>query len=132
MKISPKKYAKALYSITKDGKKDEVKGILAGFVELLNENHDLGKVEKVMNEFNKFWNEKEGIIEAEIVSAMELNKATFKDLNNFIAELSGAKRVETKETVDKKILGGVVLKFGDKVVDVSVKSRLYNLRNSIK
>ena len=132
MKITEKKYAKALYDTVKDKKKDQVKSVLVEFIKLLNENNDLTKAEKIMSEFNKIWNKEEEIIEAEIISANELSKKTVKDLNDYIIELTKAKNVEVVEKVDKDLLGGVVLKYNDKIIDGSVRTKLGALRKEIK
>jgi F-type H+-transporting ATPase subunit delta len=132
MKITPKKYAIALYDIVKDKKKDQIKLVLVEFVKLLNENNDLTKAKKIIFEFNQIWNKEAGIIETEIISASELNKTILQDLNDYIIKLTKAKKIEVKEVIDKNLLGGVVLKYEDKIVDGSVRAKLSSLRKTIK
>jgi len=60
-----------------------------------------------------------------------LDKASIKLLENYIAELSGAKEVVLNEKIDKNILGGVVIRYGDRVVDGSLRTSLEELKNKM-
>ena len=132
MKISTKKYATALYDCVKDKKKDEVRNIIKAFVRLLAEANAISQADKIINEFVSIWNKEQGIVEAEIISADKLEKQTANMLNKYIGKLSGAKTVSIKETEDKNLLGGVIIKYGDKVLDGSLKTRLSSLREEMK
>ena len=65
------------------------------------------------------------------MSARELNKETIKLLKSYVIKLSGAKEVVVDEQVDKNILGGVVIKYGDKVIDGSLKAQLEELKDKL-
>lgn len=131
MKISPKQYAEALLE-TVDGKKaGEVKEAIKRFVEILHNNNDISKFGKIVKKFYQIWNAKKGIVEAEIVSANELDKEILKLLNSYIVKLSGAKEVIINKKVDKNIIGGVVIKYNDMVVDGSLKNKLIELKSKM-
>jgi F-type H+-transporting ATPase subunit delta len=131
MKIIPKQYALALYESVKGKKDGEVRVVLKKFAAVLKNNGDLSKIKKIIDIFYNIWNEREGIVEAEITSARELDSKIVKLLNNYIVKLSGADTVKIQEKVDKKILGGVILRYGDKVVNASLKNRIESLKNFI-
>ena len=131
MKITPKQYATALYDLVKDKKSGEVKKVIEDFVRVLILNNDISKTEKIINEFSIMWNKVEGVVDAEIVSASDLGKQIVKLLNDYIFKLTGAKKIEMKENIDKNILGGIVVKYGDKVIDGSLKTRIYELKNKM-
>ncbi len=131
MKIKPKQFALSLYEAVDGKSPSEVKAIITGFVKLLAEKKMLAKADKISAEFTKIWNEKHGIIEANISSANNLDKANIKLLENYIAELSGAKEVLLTEKIDKNILGGVVIRYGDRVVDGSLKTQLAELKEKL-
>ena len=128
MNIPIKQYAKILYKIIDGKSKNDAEKIIGDFVAILTENNDQGKIKKIIEEFNNFWNKEKGIVEAEILSAKELNKDIAKLLNNYIAKLSGAKEVVMSESIDKNLLGGVVIRYGDKVVDGSLKTKIESLK----
>lgn len=131
MKITPKQYADALYqSVSGQGDK-QVKSVIDSFVNVVIENNDVSKINKIIEQFEVIWNRGEGIVEAEVVSARELDNKIVKLLNSYIAELSGAKKVAMQEQVDESILGGVVIRYGDKILDGSMKMRIDNLKNEL-
>lgn len=131
MRISPKQYAEALLATVGGKKTGEIKEALKRFIEILCNNNDISKIGKILEKFNKIWNEKRGIVEAEIISAKELDKEILKLINGFIAKLSGAKEVIIDKKVDKSILGGVVIKYNDIVVDGSLRNKLNELKSKI-
>ncbi len=131
MKITPKQYAESLYQAVVGKKDSEVKDAIGNFVKVLINNNDISKADEIIKQFVRIWNREQGIVEAEVVSAKELDKKIVKLLNGYIAKLSGAKDVVIKEIVNKDILGGVVIKYKDKVLDGSLRMRLGELRSKM-
>ena len=132
MKISDKQYALALYESIKDQSKSDTKKAIKEFAKVLVLNNDLLKIDKVIDAFKKLYNQEEGIVKAKVISAQALDKKIVKSLNSYIVKLSKAKKVEVNEEIDKSLLGGVVLRYGDKVLDGSLKTRLDFLGREMK
>ena len=130
MKITPKQYAVALYESI-NGDKNKIKLVLNEFVKVLILNNDIIKAPKIILEFEKIWDKKKGIVTAEIISAGELEKSIIKLLNNYIKKVSEAEQVISRQAVDKNLLGGVVVKYGDKIIDASLRTRLVNLKEEM-
>ncbi|MFH0923831.1 MAG: ATP synthase F1 subunit delta [Candidatus Falkowbacteria bacterium] len=129
MKISVKQYAQSLYEAVADKSNSQIKNAVKNFFQILVQNNDLAKADEIINEFVKIWNKENGIIEAGVESAKALDDNIVKLLNNYIAELSGAKTVILNQTVNKYILGGVIIKYGDKILDGSLRARLGELKS---
>ena len=72
----------------------------------------------------------EGVVEVEVVSAAELSPETEKKIAARVQEATG-RRVELARRVDPSILGGLVLRIGDIIVDGSVKARIRQLRRRL-
>ena len=72
----------------------------------------------------------EGVVEVEVVSAAELSPETEKKIAARVHEATG-RRVELARRVDPAILGGLVLRIGDIIVDGSVKARIRQLRRKL-
>jgi F-type H+-transporting ATPase subunit delta len=68
---------------------------------------------------------------AEVRSAVELDAETVARLESALAKATG-KQVEVKVVVDPKVLGGIVARVGDTVIDGSVRSRLDTLRDTLQ
>ncbi|GAB4343226.1 MAG: ATP synthase F1 subunit delta [Flammeovirgaceae bacterium] len=79
----------------------------------------------VVSEYNRLNN----IQEAEIITATEISPKLKAEVIRIVTEITN-KKVSLKEKVDKNIIGGYILKIGDKRLDNSLKSQLNRLRNS--
>lgn len=131
MKISNTQYAQVLFELTKNGAPKNNKKVIADFAKLLVARHDDFRFDKIISEFNKFWNKEFKIIDAEISSFSDLNKKTEDLLTSYIKKVSAAEEIKSTLKIDKNILGGVVIKYGDKIFDAGLKSRLEKLREKI-
>ncbi|MFA6106387.1 MAG: ATP synthase F1 subunit delta [Patescibacteria group bacterium] len=128
MRISAKQYATGLYEAVREKKDGEIKAVVKKFIAVLAKNNDFKKAKDVIRNLDKIFRIEEGILEAEIISANPLKKDVMKDLKEYILEMSGAKKLEIKESLDEKILGGVIIKYEDKIVDGSLRSKLFRLK----
>jgi F-type H+-transporting ATPase subunit delta len=77
--------------------------------------------------FQEVIRERQGITEAQILSAAELNAAQKAEMESTLERLTG-KRVEAKFALEPGLLGGAVVRVGDTVYDGSLRSRLNELR----
>lgn len=131
MRITAKQFALSLYESVDGKSAAEVKLVVKKFVELLAKKNRISQAEKIINEFARLWNEKNGLVEAEVTSASEMSRETAKLLKDYIAKYSGAKEVMLAEKIDKNILGGVIIRYGDKVLDGSLKAQLMELKDKM-
>jgi F-type H+-transporting ATPase subunit delta len=72
-----------------------------------------------------------GEVTAEVTSAKALTKAQADKLAKTLKAQVGAD-VKIKATVDKAIIGGLIVKVGSKMIDTSIKSKLNALQNTMK
>lgn len=131
MKINSTQYAELLYEITDKDDRDQIGEAVKDFAQFIVNNNDSFKVSKVIRKFQEIWNEKNGIIEAEVESASQLDESIKQMLSEYILELSKAKKVVIKEKTDKELLGGVVIRYKDKILDGSLKTRLTELNQKM-
>lgn len=131
MKVTSKQYAESLYQAVQNKKDSKVKIAVENFVKVLINNNDISKADEIIKQFVRIWNMEQGIVEAEVVSAKKLDKKIVKLLHSYIVKLSGAEKVLVKQRVDKDILGGVVIKYKDKVLDGSLRMRLGELKSEM-
>lgn len=132
MKVTAKQYARALCDSLANKNANQAKEILKNLVAVLARNNDLRKINQVESEFNKIWNKEKNIVESEITSARSLDKDAMKIIKNYVGKSISAKEIIFKEKVDRNILGGVIIKYGDTVLDASIKSKLMQLINNLK
>lgn len=132
MKFSAKQYAQYLYDETVDQSNKDIKIVVDNFFDFLKKNNDLRLINKVIEIFSSLYDREAKIVNAEVVSAHNLGKESLKDIREYILLLAKAKEVNIKETIDKDLLGGVIIKYGDKVLDGSMKSRIEQLKISLE
>lgn len=81
----------------------------------------------IATEFINQYNTVRGIQRATVISSTALTSAAREAINKVVTDVTG-KTVELEEQVDAELIGGFVLRVGDRQIDDSVKSRLENLR----
>lgn len=132
MKITPKQYAQALYELVIDKSPKEANLELGKFVSLLAKQGKLSLTNKIIEQFMKIWDKEHSEIEAEIITARKLDKSIAKELiEDLVAKKTKVKNITAKEYVNKDILGGVIIKYEDKVIDASLRSKLQELREAM-
>lgn len=81
-------------------------------------------------EFRRLHDQREGIIHATVTSAAPLDDAELSAVRERLANITGG-IVEITTAVDPQILGGIVVRLGDRLIDGSVRGRLERLRNAL-
>jgi F-type H+-transporting ATPase subunit delta len=82
---------------------------------------------EIVAAFQQVIRQRQGITEAQVSSAVELNAPQKAELESTLERLTG-KRVEAKFSLEPELLGGAVVRVGDTVYDGSLRSRLNELR----
>lgn len=125
-KNSARQYAVALYQAAKDAKKDELPKIINNFTALLAKNHNLKMAKQIIAELTKHAKAEEGISEIEITSAGSLDDKTINAIKKIFGE-----KVESHQTTDKSIIGGIIIRTQDHILDASVKTQLLKLKQKL-
>ena len=84
----------------------------------------------IFHDFDIFVQEAHGRLRAKVLSAIEINSPQKKQLENQLSSFTG-KNVSADVSVDPDILGGVVVRIGDMVLDHSVRGQLRRLKERI-
>lgn len=100
---------------------------LRNFLFVVADNQRTHLLPEIAEAFHKVMRERQGIAEAEIVSAVELNDTQKKNFSQTLERLTG-KKVEAKFFLEPALLGGAVVRIGSTVYDGSVRNRLNELR----
>ena len=103
---------------------------IVNFLKLLIEKHRMPVIFRVRAEFDRLWEEENKLLPVQVTSAVELPKETVKQIGDRIAEQTDRK-VELSSIVDPDILGGIVVRVGNSVLDASIRNRLENFRKQV-
>jgi len=74
---------------------------------------------------------KQGIGVASVTSAEELSESQKKAVEEKLLATTGFKTMEMSYSVDKSIIGGLVIRIGDRIVDSSIQTRINELKKQL-
>ena len=123
--LDPRARAAALKDVLSGGEE-----LLRNFLLVLVDKGRTGQLEEISREFERLVAEHEGIVHAELTTAVELSDDEARDLLRQIEKASGRK-VEATRKVDPALIGGIVLQVGSLRLDASVRGRFERLRREL-
>ena len=106
-------------------------GEAENFVRVLAENGRLEVLAEIRAQYEALKNAREGMVEAEVYTAFEMDAAQLADLVTRLERKTG-RRVKARVSVDKALIGGVKVVIGDKVIDGSARAQLAALETALK
>ncbi len=107
-----------------------ISDILLDFFKVLVDRYRIEYLMDLYDGFRILLEKDRGILDAEVISASKLDDSELDILNKKLCEITG-KKILIENIVDPKILGGLIIKVEDKVVDGSLVRRLENLRSEL-
>lgn len=107
--------------------KGKVSDLTMSFITLLTQKGRESVLGAVVNSFIDQVRAYKGIVLAEVVSAVALDAASLQKVQTVAAQLAG-KQIELVQKVDSDLIGGFILKVGDKQVDHSVLGKIKSLK----
>ena len=96
------------------------------FLKLLVLNNRLGLLPSIAELFEAYKAEDEGYVEVEVSTAYALSKDAKQDVTTTLEKTLG-KKIHMNVTVDKSLIGGILVRAGDRVIDGSIRGRLQQL-----
>ena len=100
------------------------------FLELVAERHRMPAIFRIRRVFDSMWKEENRLLEVRISSAVELDEDLIETIGKRIEDQTG-RRIDLDANVDPDLIGGLVLRVGNKVLDSSVRGRLDRLRKEV-
>jgi F-type H+-transporting ATPase subunit delta len=118
-------------------KKDGIDKIVQGgnerfvnFLKLVAERHRVPVIFRMRREFDALWREENRMLEVRLTSARPLGDELVESIGRRIEEQTG-QQIDLDANVDPDVIGGLVLRVGDVVMDASVRGRLERLRKEV-
>jgi F-type H+-transporting ATPase subunit delta len=102
----------------------------SNFLELLVEKGRMPDVFRIRREYEELWKKANRRLDVTVTSAIELDPSVVGKIGEEVERQTGEK-VELSSEVDDGILGGIVLRVGNMVLDASIRTRLEKLRKSV-
>ena len=122
---------------TSEEKKEAVQRVVEGaderlinFLELLAERHRMPVLPRMRRQFDSMWAEENQLLTVSVTSAVDLDESLVEEIGRRIQDQTD-RRVELSSKVDPDVLGGLVVRVGNMVLDASVRNRLEQLRKQV-
>jgi F-type H+-transporting ATPase subunit delta len=106
--------------------KVKVDPLAGNFIKLLVQRRRLGSLPRIVEIFGEMYNREKGIVIADVTTAVPLDETHHKEVADRLAKITG-KTVDLRMHTDPGILGGIITRIGDELIDASVASRLAQL-----
>ena len=104
--------------------------ILVNFLELLIENHRTPALFRIRRNYDTLWERETNLLPVRVTSAVELDEETVRHIGDRIGEQTGRK-VQLSSAVEPDLLGGIVVRVGNSIIDASIRNRLEQLRKQV-
>ncbi len=125
-------YARALYEASQGKSQAEVGELVERTLQIMAEKSVLGKTDVLLAEIEKLDDAASGVVRARITSAHKLDDETMELLEKKLKTRSHGKEIVWEKEIDKALLGGAVIRYGDKVLDLSLANRVGQLAEEIR
>lgn len=109
----------------------DINGITKAYLKLIVSKGRAGILFDTTKAFIRQYNVLKGIVTAEVTSATALTEAIKAEIVAVVKKEVGAKEVVIKEKVNEKLIGGFILKVGDKQFDASISGSLNKLKKEL-
>jgi F-type H+-transporting ATPase subunit delta len=103
---------------------------LQNFLDLLVEKHRMPALFRIRRQFEERWQEENRLLPVQVTSAIALDDETVEQISSRIAEQTD-RRIELTTDVNPEILGGIVLRVGNSILDASIRNRLEQVRRQL-
>jgi ATP synthase F1 delta subunit len=104
--------------------------VVMNFLEALIERHRMPVIFRIRTDFETLYDKTNKLLPVTVTSAVELDAETIASLGRRIGEQTG-NEIELSSKVDPEILGGIVLRVGNFIMDASIRTRLEQLRREV-
>jgi len=100
------------------------------FLEALIERHRMPELSRIRVQFDQLWDTEYKVLPVEVTTAVPLDEATVASIGERIGRETG-QRVQLTSVVDPDVVGGMVLRVGNLVMDASIQNSLNQLRKQV-
>lgn len=111
--------------------KGRISRALLGFLHLIVSKDRYGEIDAILDYFISEVKQLKGIGVAYVTTALALNEAKKKEIEDKLLSTTSFKKMEMHYQVEEDLIGGMVIRIGDRVVDSSVRSKLFKMQREL-
>lgn len=125
-KLTPRQYATILYSLTEGKKGGHLETAITVFADFLKKRHVFSLFPYIQEAFRAYTKEKSGILPGTFTTARPLSARESHEIQSRMG-----KHAELTAEVDPRLIGGIRLRIGDRIVDGSIQSAITQLTHHL-
>ncbi|MQS74987.1 ATP synthase F1 subunit delta [Companilactobacillus halodurans] len=114
-----------------DTLKSQFGSLMQDFLGLVFNNNRMDCIIEIADAFINKYDEENGIVEATVTTSIDLGDAQAQNLESVIKKRFSVNKVNLTKIVDSKIIGGVIIRVGDEVIDGSVIKRFNDIKKTL-
>lgn len=114
-----------------DTLKSQFGELMQDFLGLIFDNNRMDCVPEIADAFIAKYDEVNGIVEATVTTTIDLDENQSKSLEDVVKKRFSVNKVNLTKIVDPSIIGGVIIRVGDQVVDGSVVKRFNDIKKTL-
>lgn len=122
--------AAAVYRAIQGKQGKDLQMVIDNFSKYLSQHHLVNMIPKVLLELENFYFTDNNIIATKISSRSELEKQEIDKIAELVQQKTN-KKVDVRQDQEEKLLGGAVIKYDDKIIDMSLRHQLSNLAKQL-
>ncbi|MFA5872006.1 MAG: ATP synthase F1 subunit delta [Parcubacteria group bacterium] len=131
MRITARQLAETLFELTDRKSESEAKKNISQFADFVVKKKKLKELGKIIENFGKYYNLKNGVVEADVITAEKIEAKTLKNIGDYVKRNSKAEKIILRNEIDKGIKGGFIVKVNDEIWNASIKGKLEALKKAI-
>lgn len=111
--------------------KGKISDEIIGLMRMVIEKDHFGQMKGIFEYFVSSVKEYKNIGVAKVITPLELSSEKKKEVEKRLLETTDFVSLEMHYEIDKDLIGGMVIRIGDRVVDSSIKTKIYNLSREL-
>jgi F-type H+-transporting ATPase subunit delta len=100
------------------------------FLKILIDNHRMPVIFRVRRQYDALWREEHMLLPVEVTSAIAIDDETARQIKERVEQQTG-RTVELTRRVDENILGGLIVRVSNMILDASIRNQLERLRRQV-
>lgn len=105
--------------------------MVKNFLNLLLDKNRIGAIKAITDHYGRLTDEASNVVRAEVISARPMKKGALEKIEKSLEKVI-SKKIISKVSEDRDLIGGIVVKIGDLVLDGSIRAQLDGLKESFK
>lgn len=119
------------YSVLDAVFKSRINPVSMSFLNIITKKNRESIMDAIAEEYIRLYDQSKGVERASITTTMPLTDDLREQFKTMVLKYVGGSSVELEEKIDKKLIGGYVLRIGDQQVDASLRNKLNEVKMGI-